>query len=97
MKLMNHYINLSELLQDTNNSMRKEISILKEKEALLKNVLYMWKIEYENTSMATGVCCCGNDMTNHGSAMDCGHEPLDSGLNYGYELMDLTIKALEEN
>ena len=41
----------------------------------------------ENVSVETGACCCGDSMKNHANPMDCGHTPLDSGADYGYELL----------
>jgi len=31
----------------------------------------------ENAPVASGVCCCGDDMERHGNPMDCGHSPVD--------------------
>ncbi|WP_313329432.1 hypothetical protein [Comamonas sp.] len=29
--------------------------------------------------LETGICCCGDSMSQHGNPMDCGHSPVDSG------------------
>ena len=31
----------------------------------------------ETASVSSGVCMCGEEMENHSSAYDCGHEPVD--------------------
>jgi hypothetical protein len=41
----------------------------------------------ENCSVESGVCCCGDDMTRHGSPMACGHSPVDSGAHYAEQLL----------
>lgn len=33
----------------------------------------------ERADMAMGVCCCGDEMANHSSPMNCGHSPVDAG------------------
>ncbi len=33
----------------------------------------------EHCSVSDGMCCCGDDMANHASPMDCGHTPVDHG------------------
>jgi len=31
----------------------------------------------EQAPVSSGVCCCGDSMDNHASALTCGHEPVD--------------------
>lgn len=39
-------------------------------------------LESPAESFESGVCMCGDGMTGHPSGMDCGHDPVDSGLHY---------------
>ena len=49
-----------------------------------------------NASVRTGVCCCGDDMEHHGSPMDCGHSPVDSGEYNASLCLDAARTALGE-
>lgn len=31
----------------------------------------------ENAPVASGICCCGDEMDRHGNPMYCGHSPVD--------------------
>ena len=34
---------------------------------------------FENCSVSTDACCCGDSMSSHGDAISCGHTPVDMG------------------
>lgn len=34
---------------------------------------------FENCSVSTDTCCCGDSMSSHGDAISCGHTPVDMG------------------
>ena len=34
---------------------------------------------FENCSVSTDTCCCGDSMSSHSDAISCGHTPVDMG------------------
>jgi hypothetical protein len=49
------------------------------REAALREALETCLTTMERADFADGWCCCGDDMLNHPSPMDCGHSPVDMG------------------
>jgi len=50
----------------------------------------------EHADMSEGCCCCGEDMLNHSSPMDCGHAPVDIGEYYASLALEKARAALKE-
>ena len=51
---------------------------------------------FENCSVETGVCCCGDNMEGHPSPMNCGHTPTDMGGYQALQWLDAARAALPE-
>lgn len=45
-------------------------------------------------NVESGVCCCGDSMTNHADPMISGHSATDSGAYYAKSLYDDAIAAM---
>jgi hypothetical protein len=71
-------------------------------EALLKEAveaLEGWAAIYDNCSISTGYCCCGDAMESHANPMDCGHSPVDQGwyaANQQIESARATLAKIKE-
>jgi hypothetical protein len=47
-----------------------------------------WAAIYENCSISTGYCCCGDAMEGHANPMNCGHSPVDQGGYYASQQIE---------
>lgn len=43
---------------------------------------------FSNCVVEDGVCCCGDNMSNHPQPMNCGHSPVDHGAYVTAQWMD---------
>ncbi len=67
-----------------------------EQQDQLKNLVEGFCEIMEHCSVSNGMCCCGDDMKNHESPMNCGHSPRDEGEYRSTQLYERAKKLLEE-
>ena len=58
------------------------------------DALDAWMDLAANCNIEEGVCCCGDNMENHGDPMNCGHSPTDHGSYIARMLFQTTIATI---
>lgn len=64
--------------------------------ATAREALQGWLELASHCTIEEGVCCCGDNMENHTSPMDCGHSPVDHGAYIASQLEENTRATLTE-
>lgn len=62
----------------------------------LFNTVLNLKAIIENSDVSTGVCMCGDGMSFHADAIDCGHQAVDSGAYYASAALAEANKLVSE-
>jgi len=77
--------------------LHRELTESLQREGKMRAALEMWVVAYDNLTMKSGVCYCGDDTENHDNAMNCGHSPVDCGEEYAASAIGKTRAALGGN
>lgn len=77
------------ILTTENEALRKRV-------AELETIASAWAETAQHCEILEGVCCCGDNMENHPSPMNCGHSPVDHGAYHAAQLLDQTIALLSK-
>lgn len=63
--------------------------------AKMRQLLESAEALLSNANCDVGICCCGDNMANHGNPMNCGHSPVDMGAYAAFQWLE-SYKRLTE-